>query len=243
MSSSEPQLPKPQPEQEEEEDESSKPQSKKAAKKEAAKLEKLKRRQEAAVASGVQSISMEDPLADNYGDVPLLELQSKVAPGTRVWTEIGKLAEPLKDQYVLVRGRAQRIRAKGKTAFVVLRERGFTVQCVLTEQDGFVSRPMLKYAAGLSRESIVDVEGVVSVPGITINSTTQQVSTSIPSQLFICIYSMNMWMYGEIVSCLNTICYVAIYESKFEWLQFPKCWNINYINGLILNKGDMVGFR
>ncbi|KAK4559204.1 hypothetical protein RGQ29_008449 [Quercus rubra] len=179
MSSSEPQLPKPQPEQEEEEEESSKPQSKKAAKKEAAKLEKLKRRQEAAVASGVQSLSMEDPLADNYGDVPLLELQSKVAPGTRVWTEIGKLAEPLKDQYVLVRGRAQRIRAKGKTAFVVLRERGFTVQCVLTEQDGVVSRPMLKYAAGLSRESIVDVEGVVSVPGITINSTTQQVEIQV----------------------------------------------------------------
>uniref|UniRef100_A0A7N2RES3 aspartate--tRNA ligase n=1 Tax=Quercus lobata TaxID=97700 RepID=A0A7N2RES3_QUELO len=102
MSSSEPQLPKPQPE--EEEDESSKPQSKKAAKKEAAKL---KRRLEAAVASGVQSLSMEDPLADNYGDVPLLDLQSEVAPGTRVWTEIGKLAEPLKDQYVLVRGRAE----------------------------------------------------------------------------------------------------------------------------------------
>ncbi|XP_050267107.1 aspartate--tRNA ligase 2, cytoplasmic [Quercus robur] len=179
MSSSEPQQPKSQPEEEEEEDESSKPQSKKAAKKEAAKLEKLKRRQEAAVASGVQSLSMEDPLADNYGDVPLLDLQSKVAPGTRVWTEIGKLAEPLKDQYVLVRGRAQRIRAKGKTAFVVLRKRGFTVQCVLTEQDGVISRPMLKYAAGLTRESIVDVEGVVSVPGITINSTTQQVEIQV----------------------------------------------------------------
>ncbi|XP_030947317.1 aspartate--tRNA ligase 2, cytoplasmic isoform X1 [Quercus lobata] len=180
MSSSEPQLPKPQPEQpQEEEDESSKPQSKKAAKKEAAKLEKLKRRQEAAVASGVQSLSMEDPLADNYGDVPLLDLQSKVAPGTRVWTKIGKLAEPLKDQYVLVRGRAQRIRAKGKTAFVVLRKKGFTVQCVLTEQDGVISRPMLKYAAGLTRESIVDVEGVVSVPGITINSTTQQVEIQV----------------------------------------------------------------
>ncbi|KAM4074761.1 hypothetical protein ACB094_10G118300 [Castanea mollissima] len=178
MSSAEPQLPKPE-QQQEEEDESSKPQSKKAAKKEAAKLEKLKRRQEAAVASGVQSLSMEDPLADNYGDVPISELQSKVVPGTRVWTEIGKLAEPLKDQYVLVRGRAQRIRAKGKTAFVILRERGFTVQCVLTEQDGVVSRPMLKYAAGLSRESIVDVEGLVSVPGITINSTTQQVEIQV----------------------------------------------------------------
>ena len=54
MLSFEPQLPKPQPEQEEEEeDESSKPQSKKATKKEAAKLEKLKRRQEAAMATDV----------------------------------------------------------------------------------------------------------------------------------------------------------------------------------------------
>ena len=100
MTSFEPQLPKPQPQpeqEEEEEDESSKPQSKKATKKEAVKLEKLKRCQEAAVASGVQSLSMEDPLTDNYGEVPILDLQSKVASGTRVWTEIGKLAKPLKD--------------------------------------------------------------------------------------------------------------------------------------------------
>ena len=101
MSSFEPQLPKPQEEEEEVEDESSKPQSKKATKKEAAKLEKLKRCQEAAVASGVQSLSMEDPLADNYGDIPILDLQSKVTPDTRVWTKIGKLAEPLNEQQLL----------------------------------------------------------------------------------------------------------------------------------------------
>ena len=102
MSSFEPQLPKPQEEEEEEEeDESSKPQSKKATKKEAAKLEKLKRCQEAAVASGIQSLSMEDPLTDNYGDVPILDLQSKVAPDTRVWTKIGELAEPLNEQQLL----------------------------------------------------------------------------------------------------------------------------------------------
>ena len=105
MLSFEPQLPKPQPEQEEEEeeeeDESSKPQSKNAAKKEAAKLEKIKRCQEAAVASGVQSLSMEDPLTDNYGNVPILDLQSKVALDTRVWTKIGKLAEPLNEQQLL----------------------------------------------------------------------------------------------------------------------------------------------
>ena len=129
MSPFEPQLPKPQPEQQQE-DESSKPQSKKATKKEVAKLDKLKHRQEAAVASDVQSLSMEDLLVDNYHDVPILDLQSKVTPGTRVWTEIDKLAEPMKDQYVLVQGRVQRICAKGKTAFMVLRERGFTVQCL-----------------------------------------------------------------------------------------------------------------
>ena len=74
------------------------------------------------MASNIQLLSIEDPLADNYGNVPILDLQSKVALGIRVWTEINKLAEPLKDQNVLVRGRAQRIHAKGKTTFVVLRE-------------------------------------------------------------------------------------------------------------------------
>ena len=74
------------------------------------------------MASDIQLLSIEDPLADNYGNVPILDLQSKVTPGIRVWTKIGKLAEPLKDQNVLVGGCAQRIRAKGKTAFVVLRE-------------------------------------------------------------------------------------------------------------------------
>ena len=134
MSSFEPQLPKPQPEQEEEEeeDESSKPQSKKAAKKEAAKLEKLKRRHEAAVAPAFSRFQWRICSL-------ILDLQSKVAPGTRVWTEIGKLAKPLKDQYVLVRGRAQRIRTKGKTAFMVLRERGFTVQCLKCHCFVFIS--------------------------------------------------------------------------------------------------------
>ena len=91
------------------------------------------------MASDIQSLSMEDLLVDNYHDVPILDLQSKVAPGTRVWTEIGKLAKPLKDQYVLVRGRAQRIRTKGKTAFMVLRERGFTVQCLKCHCFVFIS--------------------------------------------------------------------------------------------------------
>uniref|UniRef100_A0A2N9ES32 aspartate--tRNA ligase n=1 Tax=Fagus sylvatica TaxID=28930 RepID=A0A2N9ES32_FAGSY len=183
------QPPPPQPQSEQEEDKS---QSKKAAKKEAAKQEKLRRRQEAALASAAQSLSVDedDPLSANYGDVPLPELQSKVAADIRDWTEVGALSSSLKDKYVLVRGRAQVIRAVGKNmAFLVIREKGFTVQCVVTAQPDVVSRQMVKYAAGLSRESIVDIEGVVSVPDVQIKGATQQVEVQVRK-----LYSVNKAM-------------------------------------------------
>lgn len=151
--------------------------SKKAAKKEAMKLEKLKRQQEqaAAAAAAAADSSDSDPLSGNYGDVPLQELQSKAVSG-RKWTEIGCLKEELKDKEVLIRGRAQTIRAVGKNiAFLVLREKGFTVQCVLTVAPELVSRQMVKFATSLSRESHVDIEGIVSVPGMPIKGASQQV--------------------------------------------------------------------
>lgn len=165
----------PQPEQSQEDD--SKSVSKKAAKKEAAKLEKQRRRQEASLAAAASSLSVEeDPLAANYGDVPLLELQSKVPADIGSWTEVGALNEALKDQSVLIRGRAQTIRSVSKNmAFVVVREKGFTVQCVVTANPDVVSRQMVKFVSGLSRESIVDVEGVVSVPKDPIKGASQQV--------------------------------------------------------------------
>jgi len=51
--------------------------SKKATKKEAAKLEKLRWRQEITTASTATtnlSVDKEDPLGENYDDVPLVEL-------------------------------------------------------------------------------------------------------------------------------------------------------------------------
>ncbi|CAM8949594.1 unnamed protein product [Rhodiola kirilowii] len=157
--------------------------SKSAAKKEAAKKEKERRKAEAAAAAAaaaVNSLSVEnDPLAGNYGDVEFNALQSKEVTG-RKWTEIGSLNESLKDQTVLVRGRAQTIRAVGKKiAFVVVRERGFTVQCVVTVKPDEVSPQMVKYVNGLSRESHVDIEGVVSVPDVAIKGASQQVEIQV----------------------------------------------------------------
>ncbi|KAL6215205.1 hypothetical protein ACLB2K_014636 [Fragaria x ananassa] len=157
--------------------------SKKAAKKEAAKQEKLRRRQEqeaAAAASRAQTADSEDPLAENYGDLPLIQLQSMRIADVKDWTEVGALTEALKDKKVQIRGRAQTIRAVGKNmAFIVVREKGFTVQCVATVQPEIVSRQMVKYVAGLSRESIIDIEGIVSVPGTPIISASQQVEVQV----------------------------------------------------------------
>ncbi|KAG9448732.1 hypothetical protein H6P81_008697 [Aristolochia fimbriata] len=159
--------------------------SKKAAKKEAMKAEKLKRQQDAAAAAAALASLEVDPLSGNYGDVPFEDLRSKAVTG-RKWTEIQHLNVELEGKTVLIRGQAQAIRAVGKNmAFLVLRHKGFTVQCVVTATPELVSRQMVKFSASLSRESVVDVEGIISVPGIEITGATQQVEVQV--RKFFCI--------------------------------------------------------
>ncbi|XP_061364755.1 aspartate--tRNA ligase 2, cytoplasmic [Gastrolobium bilobum] len=155
--------------------------SKKAAKKEAAKQEKLRRQQEIAAAAAKLSVDETDPLAANYGDVPIMELQSKkTAAEVGNWTPVEALDGSLENEVVLIRGRAQTIRPVGKKmAFLVIRQHGFTVQCLVQAQPDSVSPQMVKYAAALSRESIVDVEGVVTIPAEPIRGTSQQVEVQV----------------------------------------------------------------
>ncbi|THF93958.1 hypothetical protein TEA_002027 [Camellia sinensis var. sinensis] len=125
-------------------------------------------------ASGASAADAPDPLAANYGDVPLEDLQSKAVSG-RKWIEIANLNEELKGQNVLIRGQAHAIRSVSKKmAFLVVRERGFTVQCVLSVAPDVVSLQMVKFATGLSKESYVDVEGTISVPKDPIIGASQQ---------------------------------------------------------------------
>lgn len=156
-------------------------QSKKPSKKDLAKAERLRRKQELAAASaaaaGVSSVSIDepDPLASNYGEIPLIELQSK-SIASQEWTKIGALDHKLKDVSVLVRGRVHSIRAVSKKmVFVVVREKGCTVQCVLTVKPEKISLQMVKFVTNLNKESFVDVHGVVSVPENPLKATTQQV--------------------------------------------------------------------
>jgi aspartyl-tRNA synthetase len=125
----------------------------------------------------------------NYGDVPLEELQSK-AISCRSWTDVVDLDEAAAGRSVLIRGSAQAIRkVSKKMAFVVLRQRMSTVQCVLHASDD-ASMQMVQFAASLSKESIVDVQGVVSIPGKALKATTQQVSNAICAKCWFLLTSV-----------------------------------------------------
>ncbi|KAG8100083.1 hypothetical protein GUJ93_ZPchr0013g37464 [Zizania palustris] len=152
--------------------------SKKQLKKDARKAEKAAQRQQQQ--QPPPQGDDEDPYASNYGDVPVEEIQSKAISG-RSWTGIGDLDESAEGRPVLIRGAAQAIRpVSKKMAFVVLRQSMSTVQCVLVASaDAGVSTQMVRFATSLSKESIVDVEGVVSLPKEPLKATTQQVEIQV----------------------------------------------------------------
>ncbi|KAJ4768904.1 hypothetical protein LUZ62_079279 [Rhynchospora pubera] len=158
----------------------SKSKAKKDAKK-AEKAEKAAQRQQARAAASVGASESDeaDPLSPNYGDIPVEDIQSKSITG-RTWTGVGELCAEMKDKNVLIRGAAQAIRSVSKKmAFLVVRQTMSTVQCVLVVSKDVVSPQMVRFATSLSKESIVDVEGVISVPNEPIKGTTQQVEIQV----------------------------------------------------------------
>lgn len=148
-----------------------------------AQLKKLKAKQEkeafkaakaakaAADAADKASADDNDPLRGTaYGDLPLVQ---SVSVTDRKWTRIEDLKEGLVGQSVLLRARVHNVRSKGKSAFMVMRERVSTVQCALFVDDKTVSKGMVKYAASLPSESIVDVAGMVVKPDAAVEGCTQ----------------------------------------------------------------------
>ncbi|CAB79542.1 putative aspartate-tRNA ligase [Arabidopsis thaliana] len=147
--------------------------SKKESKKRAAKLEKLLRKQEREEATS-SSLSLEEEdesCSSNYGDVTTNELQSAVEG--KELTDVSNLVEEIVGSEVSIRGRLHKNRLVGTKLFVILRESGFTVQCVVEETR--VGANMIKFVKQLSRESVVELIGVVSHPKKPLTGTTQQV--------------------------------------------------------------------
>ena len=112
----------------------------------------------------------DDPLKDRYGDTVMV--QSQTITG-RQWTDVSNLTSEIAGQTVLVRARVHTIRAKGKSAFLVLRQQTATAQATLFVDDTVVSKGMVRYASNITRESIIDVEGTVVVPQAPVESCSQ----------------------------------------------------------------------
>lgn len=140
------------------------------------KKEKKEKKEEAALQRGVKQSALtqpdpDDPLAHKYGDPPMVQSTEQTG---RTWAKVDTLNPSLVGRTVLVRARVHTTRGKGKSAFLVLRQRTATVQAVMFANDTTVSRGMVKYACGIPKESIVDVEGVVVIPSTLVDSCSQK---------------------------------------------------------------------
>ncbi|CAA7037068.1 unnamed protein product [Microthlaspi erraticum] len=91
-------------------------------------------------------------------------------------TSFSYLGEEMVGSEVLVRGRVETNRTKSsRLGFLVLRERGLTVQCVATQSEATkVSANMIKYIKQLTKESVVDLIGIVVKPKDEVKGTTQK---------------------------------------------------------------------
>jgi len=136
----------------------------KAAKKAAHKTEETAGAAEAAEETGP------DVAEGRYG-VRQMNM-SKEKPNT-VLTEVRDLKVGLAGKTVTVRGRLHTSRAKGKQCFMVVRQRAASVQCLVFVSES-VSKQMVKFAAHISKESIIDVEAVVTKVTDKIESCSQQ---------------------------------------------------------------------
>jgi aspartyl-tRNA synthetase len=74
-----------------------------------------------------QQIKLIDWKTDVYGDYPFIKSTFR---SERVWTAVKDVNETLEGKEVLVRARVHNIRAKGNSAFIVLRESFATLQAV-----------------------------------------------------------------------------------------------------------------
>lgn len=120
-----------------------------------------------------------------FGVLPRIQSQLE---NEVVYTNVESLNKDLDGKDVVIRARAFTVRAKGKSAFVVLRQGTFTVQSCFfkneTSPDG-----MEKFIGGLSNESIIDIYGKVVVVSKPIESATQKDVEIQINKCFLVVYA------------------------------------------------------
>jgi len=136
------------------------------AKKKPSKEERAAARQQKAV----EPVAEDDLSKEFYGIFPLIQSKEKV---DRTLVNVSELNSSLADTKIWVRGRLFVSRSTtSKQCFFTIRQRCHTVQALAIFGEN-VSKQMVKFVAGISRESIIDVEGVLKKSPIKIESCTQ----------------------------------------------------------------------
>jgi isopentenyl-diphosphate delta-isomerase len=121
---------------------------------------------------------MDDPCASQFGEKDLLEIYES---GEQVKiTSVSEIDESKIGQNVTIRGRIHKIRAKGGSCFLIVRESGgkiSTIQCGLFTST--TSKGMLNYVKRIPNESVIEIKGQVVTPEQEVKSCTQNVEVMV----------------------------------------------------------------
>ncbi|XP_052004302.1 aspartate--tRNA ligase, cytoplasmic-like [Xyrauchen texanus] len=117
-----------------------------------------------------QDADEDDFAKDRYGLFPMFQSQQKL---DRALVRVQELTPEKAEQQIWVRARIHTSRAKGKQCFLVLRQQQFTMQALIAVGD-CASKQMVKFAANLTKENIIDMEAVVKKVDQKIESCSQQ---------------------------------------------------------------------
>ncbi|KAI8926904.1 hypothetical protein BC831DRAFT_454295 [Entophlyctis helioformis] len=167
--------------------EDGKPLSKAAIKKLEKQREKDAKKAEVAARLAAEKAARDaaspDYSADRYGKLPMNQSADR---SNDVRTRIADIGPDHVGETVLLCARVQTTRAVGsKTFFLTLRQRTVTLQSVLITNADTISKQMLKFASGISPESLILVTGKVVKVDVPIKSCTVQDYELQISKLFV----------------------------------------------------------
>ncbi len=110
----------------------------------------------------------DDQSTHMYGDTILIQSTEMTE---RHFINLCDISEDYVNKTVWIRGRLANSRPVGKGLFIILRQSFHTAQAVMF-QSSKISKQMVKYAANLSLESIIDICATVTIAKNQITSTT-----------------------------------------------------------------------
>jgi aspartyl-tRNA synthetase len=153
---------------------------KQLTKKELRILEKQKKAEADKAAALAADNAAMDP--SKFGDLPLIQSTEMT---DRTFIKVCDLAKQPLNTPVWIRARIDHSRAQSKMAFLGIRQGISVIQAVLAENKD-VPKLMVKYAAGLPKESVVDICGVLTAAEVKSDKITVG-TIELQIQKFFCV--------------------------------------------------------